>query len=63
LFEKKYYNFRKKAYEIIAIAWLDDYFDNFLETIDKISQIIYQTNFPDNNITAVINLSHNHLTI
>jgi exportin-7 len=48
--DKKFYKLRTQIYEIIAIMYLDDYFDTYLEALENICQTIYIKNFPNGQI-------------
>jgi len=45
---------RRELYEIVAIIWLDDCSDNFIENIEKITELIYRKNFLENEVSKVI---------
>ena len=49
--KKEFYKDRTKIYEIIAIMWLDDFHDNYLDAIDSITNNIKTKCFPYNNVT------------
>lgn len=36
------------------MSWLDDYYDNYIENIDKISTTIRDINFPNGKMDMVI---------
>lgn len=52
----KYYKFRTKIFEIVAIMYLDDYYDNYLMSTQKICADIYKSNIANATIITPENL-------
>ena len=52
----KYTKYRTKVFEIVAIMYLDDYYDNYLVSTQKICLNIYKTNILDAPILGAENL-------
>ena len=52
--KKEYFKLRTNVFEIIAVLWLDDFHDNYLQMLEEVSLNIKNLNFPTNEINKVI---------
>jgi len=51
--KKEFFKTRTNVFEIIAVLWLDDFHDNYLQMLEEVSLNIKNLNFPSNEINKV----------
>ena len=56
--KKELYKCRTGVYQIIAILWLDDFHDNYIENLNELVKNIKTLNFENNSVTKVMIIYH-----
>lgn len=61
--KKEFYKCRTGVYQIIAILWLDDFHDNYIENLNELVKNIKTLNFENNSVSKVITIFNMQIQI